>query len=374
MTRLLLQLLALCFASALSAAQNVTVARIATGLQNPRGIAVLPDGRLLVAQAGTGHSSSQSPGYSGKLSLLSDWNGDGDYDDAAEVIDVQKDLPSYNILYQMNPGRDEVIGIGDVIALDDGRIFYTLDDNFKQLAIVELEPDFSRVGNFHLADGSMNSLAYDSDSETIYFAESSNNAVGAVTLAGDYRQVARFDLMAHGQQAVPAGIAIDPSSGDLLVALFTGQLWVYYGGSLSYMPGDAKVLRVDPRTGSIRDEITNLTTAVDLAVDKAGNIFLVELTTQWPTPMVDQEFDLFAPAGPPDPGGYPRFSGRISLYPVDGSEPVILADGLDQPTNITYHDGRLYVSTGQGTPKRRIWSVDGITRITGEIYLIELES
>ena len=334
----------------------------------------MPDGRLLVAQAGTGYSSSQSLGYTGSLSLLSDWNDDGDFDDTAEVIDIQKNLPSYNILYQSNPGRDEVVGIGDVIVLDDGRIFYTLDDNFKLLAIVELQPNFELAGNFHIGDGSMNSIAYASESETIYIAESTNNAIGAITMDGDYREVASFELLPHGQQAVPAGIAIDPTTGDLIVALFSGQLWVYYGQSLSYMAGDAKIVRVNPQTGAVHDEITNLTTAVDVAVDEEGNIYVVEMTTQWATPMVDQEFDLFALDGPPDPGGYPRFSGRVSLYPADQAERIILADNLDQPSNLTYHDRRLYVSTGQGTPNRRIWGKDGITRITGEIYVISLDS
>ncbi len=374
MTKSFCLLVVLFFANFISAAQSPTITRIATGLENPRGIAVLPDGRLLVAQAGTGYSSSQSLGYTGRLSLLSDWNKDGDYDDAAEVIDVQENLPSYNILYQSNPGRDEVIGIGDVIVLENGRIFYTLDNNFKLLAIVELEPNFDRVGNFYRGDGSMNSIAHDSESDTVYFAESTNNAIGAVSLAGVYREVARFDMLAHDQQAVPAGIAIDPTSGDLIVALFSGQLWVYYGGALSYMPGDAKVLRVDPGAGEVRDEITGLTTAVDVAVDELGNIYVAEMTTHWPTNLVNQEFDLFDRDGPPDPGGYPRYSGRVSLYPADGSERIILADDLDQPTNLTYHDGRLYVSTGQGTPNRRIWGMDGITRISGEIYLIDLKS
>ena len=374
MNKLVVLFILLSMAGSFSADQSPNITRIASGLENPRGIAVLPDGRLLVAQAGTGFSSSQTLGYTGRLSLLNDWNEDGDYDDTAEVIDIQKNLPSYNILYQSNPGRDEVIGIGDVMVLDDGRVFYTLDDNFKLLAIVELEPNFDRVGNFYTGDGSMNSIAYHSESDTIYFAESTNNAIGAITLAGEYREVARFDLLAHDQQAVPAGIAIDPTSGDLIVALFSGQLWVYYGGTLSYMPGDAKVVRVNPGTGEVRDEITSLTTAVDVAVDEQGNIYVVEMTTDWPTNLVNQEFDLFAPDGPPDPGGYPRFSGRVSLYPADGSERIILADDLDQPSNLTYHDGRLYVSTGQGTPNRRIWGKDGITRISGEITMIDLDS
>lgn len=69
----------------LGAAQEFPNRRIATGLENPSGLAVLPDGRLLLSPAGTGYSSSQSLGYTGRLSLLSDCNGDGDCDDAAEV-------------------------------------------------------------------------------------------------------------------------------------------------------------------------------------------------------------------------------------------------------------------------------------------------
>ncbi len=372
--KLSLALVIVFVASMFSAAQAIPIKRIATGLQNPRGLAVLPDGRMLLAQAGTGYSSRGALGYTGRLSLLTDWNDDGDYDDAAEIIDVLDKLPSYNILYQSNPGRDEVIGIGDVLALDDGSTFFTLDDNFKRLAIGALSPSFERLDDIYVSDGSMNGIAYDSGSETIYIAESSNNAIGALSLSGEYRQVARFASLAHEQQPVPAGIAIDPTTGDLLVALFSGQLWVYYGGSLSYMPGDAKVVRAHPRTGAIRDEISGLTTAVDVAVDEQGQIYVAELTTRWPSNMIDQDFDLFAPDSPPDPGGYPRFSGRVSLYKAAGSAPIILADGLDQPTNLTYHDGALYVSVGQGSPGRRVWGEQGITRIIGEVYRIDLES
>ncbi len=359
---------------AISSAQSPAISRIATGLENPRGLAVLPDGRLLLAQAGTGYTTSQTSGLSGRLSLLTDWNEDGDFDDGAEVSDIEEGLPSYNILFQSSPGRDEVIGIGDVLVTDEGRIFYTLDDNFKRLAIVEVSPDFESSGEFYRGDGTMNSLAYDRESQTIYFTESTNNAIGALTLAGEYRKVVQFEPLAQGQQAVPAGIAIDPSSGELLVALFSGQLWVYYDSSLSYMPGDAKVVRVHPRLGAYRDEITGLTAAVDVEVDEHGHIYVAELSTGWPTPMLAHRFDLFAPDSPPDPGGYPRFSGRVSRYSAGGGAPEILADDLDQPTNLTYHDGRLYVSTGQGTPGRRVWTRDGIRRITGEVYVIELES
>lgn len=355
------------------AAQAPDITLIASDLQNPRGVAVLPDGRLIVAQAGTGLSTGREADNTGKLSVLEDVNGDGDFLDDGEVTHVLEHMPGYNILYQFNPGRDEVVGMGDVIALNDGRVFFTLDDNFETLAIVALTPAFEIVDNLVERPGSMNAIAYDAETGQIFVAESTLNSIGVVDLNGEFSIVTNFTLLAHQQQAVPSGIAIDPETGDLLVALFSGQLWVYYEGSLSFMPGDAKVVRVDRETGDYRDKVTGLTTAVDVAVDEVGNLYVAEMTTQWATPMLNNEFDLFDPTSPPDAGGYARFTGRITRYPADGSDRQLVADGLDQPTNLTYHDGYLYVSVGQGTPDRPIWSpIDGLTRITGEIYRIDV--
>jgi DNA-binding beta-propeller fold protein YncE len=356
------------------AAQTSQITRIATNLQNPRGIAILPDGRLLVVQAGTGFVPDNPMDNTGKLSLLEDVNSDGDYEDAAETTDVITQLPGYNILYQFNPGRDEIVGAGDVAVLDDGRIYFTLDDHFETLSIVEVSPTFERVGNVVERESTLNSIVYDAERELFYVAESSSNLLSAVTLDGSVEIVATFDLLAHNQQPVPSGIAIDPLTGDVLVALFSGQLWDYYGSILSFMPGDAKIVRVNPTTGIVTDEITGLTTAVDVAVDEVGNLYVVEMTTQWATPTMSHQFDLYAADAPPDAGGYARFSGRMTMFPLDNGEPVILADNLDAPTNITYHEGTLYVSVGQGTPQRPIWGDTGLTAIVGEIYKITLNS
>jgi hypothetical protein len=70
--------------------QSYTVTRIATNLLNPRGIAVLPDGRLIVAQAGTGFRSDDSMDNTGKLSILEDRNGDEDGKETTIVGEVYR--------------------------------------------------------------------------------------------------------------------------------------------------------------------------------------------------------------------------------------------------------------------------------------------
>src|SRR5882672_1833830 len=48
---------------------------VASGLQNPRGMYIAPDGTLWLSEAGTGEADSAS----GRISELRDRNGDGDY-------------------------------------------------------------------------------------------------------------------------------------------------------------------------------------------------------------------------------------------------------------------------------------------------------
>ncbi len=351
----------------------VTITTVATDLQNPRGVAVLPDGRLLVAEAGTGYMGEDETENTGRLSVFEDRNDDGDFDDADERTVLLSQLAGYNILYQFQPGRDEVIGAGDVLLLDDGRILFTLDELFEKISIVEVSPDFERVGDYFVSsNGTVNALTVDPETGTVYAALSTFNALARIPPDGESEVFVEFGLLANQQQPVPAGIALDPTTGDLLVTLFSGNLWDYYGEVLSFMPGDARLVRVDPQTGDVTDVLTGLTTAVDVAVDPAGNVYVVEMTTEWPAPTMDTNFELFAPDAPPDAGGYARFSGRVSLLPADGGDPVVLADDLDQPTNITYHDGRLYVSVGQGTPGRPIWVNGERQVITGEVLMLTL--
>jgi glucose/arabinose dehydrogenase len=157
----------------------------------------------------------------------------------------------------------------------------------------------------------------------------------------------------------------------VLLALFSGRVQDNETGeTIPFVDGDAKIVRVDIKTGQLTDEITGLTTAVDVAMDEAGNIIVVELAAT-STDLLPSTFDLFDPHAPLVHGGYLRFSGQVTLFPSKGGPPRVLATGLDAPTNVTIGpDGSLYISTGQGTPGRLIPGPDGPTTIVGEVIRI----
>ncbi|RMF76492.1 MAG: ScyD/ScyE family protein [Chloroflexi bacterium] len=361
-------------------AQDFIVTRIATGLQNPRGIAVMPDGRLLVVETGTGMPVDDLALHTGRISIFMDDNNDGDYDDADERTPLITQLPSYNGLTVFGTQSDEVGGAGDVVLLDDGRIFYTKDNpqqgyaadgNATDIGIAEATLTGEHVGTLTRSFSTLNGIAYDANTATLYTVESGLNRLLAVSLQGEERIVTEFATLAHGQQAVPSGVAVDPRTGDVLVTLFSGRVPDYFDTVLTFLPGDSKVVRVDPMTGEQQDVITGLTTAVDVAVDEDGNLYVVEFTAGWPTARMPSDFDLYDSEALPDSGGYGRAGGRVLMYPAGGDTPVILASGLDLPTNITYHDEVLYVSTGQGTPGRPvIWPDGSVHTIVGEIVTI----
>src|SRR5688500_3320399 len=123
--KIALFILALTLSVSSAAQSQITVTTVATGLRNPRGVAVLPDGRLIVAEAGDALKNRET---SGRISVFTDANADGDYDDADEREVVQCCVAGYNTLTHFGTGQDEVGGLGDLIALPDGRIAYTQDD------------------------------------------------------------------------------------------------------------------------------------------------------------------------------------------------------------------------------------------------------
>lgn len=361
---------AACTGTGVEPTADVQIDVILTGLENPRGVAFDAQGGMLVAEAGTGSEPVDVTLQTGKLIRYVDRNGDGDFTDAGEAEPWFEHLPSYNAIFLYSTGRDEVSGPSDVATHSDGRSFLTIDGGFEAFSLVEISAEGS-MGRNLTGRSNMTGIGLSPDELSIFVTESTLNQLIELRLAdADRREIIVFGDLASGQQSVPAGLAVDPRNGEVLVALFSGAAEAGDGTFIPFVEGDAKIVRVDPVTGRVSDEITGLTTVVDVAIDAAGNVFVVELASESAELFVGT-VDLFDPDIEPWAGGYLRFSGKVTMYPSDGGPPRVLADGLDAPTNITVTaDGTLYVSTGQGTPGRPILGPDGSTVITGQVIRI----
>ncbi|MDE0137525.1 MAG: ScyD/ScyE family protein [bacterium] len=369
-----------------TAPEVLTVEVVLTDLENPRGVGVDAEGALLIAEAGYGEDADAPILRTGRLTRFLDLNGDGDFLDPGEAERWLDNLFSFNSVNKYETGRDEVSGATDVLVHEDGRVFLSLDGGIDQsggtFILFELDEDGTLLREIN-QNSNMTGIGFAPDQRSVYASQSTHNSLIEIRLEdGDVRHIVTFEDLYSGQQAVPAGLAVDPTTGDVLVALFSGVAKaegeacrfvpeaMCDGRYLPLIPTDAKVVRVDPATGSVTDEVTGLTAAVDVAADSEGNVFTVEMAADH-AQLFHLGVDLFLADLPALHGGYIRFSGRVTMYPADGGDPRVLAEGLDQPTNITVGpDGALYVSTGQGTPGRPIPGPQGRTEIVGEVLRI----
>ena len=352
------------------APSSVTVEVVLTGLENPRGVAVDPDGALLVAEAGLGDDARDVTDRTGKLTRFVDRDGNGYFGDPGEAEPWFEHLASYNAMDVYATGRDEVSGPSDVAMHTDGRTYLSVDGGFEEFALFEISSSIS-IGRNLASRSNMTGVALSRDERSLFVSESTLNQLIEITLeTAATRQIVAFPDLGSGQQSVPAGLAVDPRNGDLLVALFSGVAESSDGVFIPFVAGDSKIVRVDPVTGTVTDEVTGLTTAVDVAVDEFGNVFVVELASGY-ADLLEHGADLFDSDANPLHGGYIRYSGTVTMYPHDGGQPIVIARELDAPTNITIgSEGGLYVSTGQGTPDRPIPGPEGPSHIVGEVVRI----
>ncbi len=365
---LILLVLFLPLSIAFSNSTSLSPVPFANELNNPRGFLPFGTDQWIIIEAGTGKKLGGK--HPGKISLGHDINRDGLLS-AIEKSVLVDHLLSYNIMEFFNPGGDEVVGPGDGVLFDQRRLIYTRDSGRESTEIVQLDlVDLSEVILFE-RPGVVNSIVLSADQQTLFLAESTLNQIGAYHFESGYEELLLFDVLDHQQQAGPTGIALDVK-GNLLVTLFSGQLWAYYGETISFMPGDAKLAYVNLADRTFEYLLEGLTTAIDVVTDADDNVYFLEMTTAWPTNLISREFDLYNRNSPPDPGGYVRYSGRLSMMRSGSKEVFVLAEGLDLPTNLSIHDGQLFISSGQGTPGRNVWTHQGVVPIEGKIFSYSL--
>ena len=338
--------------------------RIASALENPRGLIVEPDGSLLVAAAGKGDEAEP---LTGRLLRLRDHNHDGDYDDSGERETVLDEQLSVNIVEVV--GRDEVFGMaaahrGGASTL----VSHALFDGTSTL--FEITGDGGALEKSRIR-GNLNHLAYHPGLEAWFAVSSSVDQILRITPQGESSIVSILPPLTEGQDAVPGYLRHDPTTEKLLVSFFSGSpLGESAGTGIELERRAGGILELDPVSGNTQLAVGGLTAPTDFVVDSDGTIYALEFCDEFLDPMSRRE-DL--KRDHVSHGGFRRFSGRLLRIRRDSGAIDVLAKDLETPTNLTLDGRRVLVSQGMGTPGRMIPHSDGPMPLVGFIESIALD-
>lgn len=378
------------------AASGATIEVIASGLNNPRGITIAPNGSIYVAESGTGGSI-----------LVADEEGGVCIGESGAVTRIRGGVASQVAQFPSYVGAADADGPGPAaptcddpslgiaatgpsgVAVDgDGRLVVTMGlgappevREFVPDEAAELAARFGTLQRIN-RDGTLETLADLAAFEGTRNPdgdEVDSNPYGVTALdfgrrlvtdaggndileidawGGVRRYVSVFpplapapftppscfaDLPPEAQaQFPPAGAMIPPQSVPTSVAV--GPDGAYYVGLLSgfpFAPGSAAVYRVDPATGSFHPYATGLSHVVGIDFGPDGSLYVVELAQSLLELEVCQ-----APA----PGSLVRVK--------DGTKTVVL-DDLPLPGGVVVDFyGTVYITTNSILPGAgEVWRV-----------------
>ena len=345
-------LLAATVSPAVAQPTNPGGAVYATGLNNPRGLKFGPDGKLYVAEGGTGGTNSTT-GCDQVIPPIGPYTG-SQTGARISVIDslgvrttVADNIPSS----QTSAGSGSLVsGVADIAfvgntlygllagagcshgvqGIPNGIVRVNSDKTWTSIAdlgafekanpVVNPEPD-----DFE-PDGSWYSLiAVNGD---LYAIEPNHGELDKITTAGQITRV--VDISATQGHIVPTAMAYQNGN--------------FYVGNLRTFPivqGSSKIYQITP-AGQITAVVQGLTTVLGVTFDDRGRMYVLENTTnnQFPTPG----------------------TGRVLRVDTNGGFEVV-ASGLFLPTAMTFGpDGRLYVSNvGFGPPPVGLGQILAIT-------------
>jgi len=317
----------------------------ATGLINPRGLKFGPDGKLYVAEGGSGGSNSTAgtcvqvsaeevgpytgSNTGGRISVINAWGN---------RTTLVNDLPSSQtsvVSGSLVSGVADVAFIGNnlyallggagcshgVTNLPNGIVKVRNNGSWKLIAdlsayqhanptAVTEDEDFEPDGSWY---GMINVEG------TLYAVEPNHGELVKVNPGGKVKRV--IDISASQGHVVPT-----------VVAFRKGHFFVSNLNTFPIAEGSSSIYKIS-QEGKIKVWATGFTTVLGLVFDEQGNLYVLENTTG--------VGNLF-----PTPG-----TGRIVRIDEDGKRKVIVK-GLALPTGMTLgRDGYLYVSNlGFGPP------------------------
>jgi LPXTG-motif cell wall-anchored protein len=360
---LLLSLLLVTTGGAVGAAGTV----VATGLANPRGIAVGEDGTLYVSEAGLSGTETFTPpppyppstrGNTGRVTRIAP---------GGAKSTVATDLPSLSLGGNGNAfvlGPAGLVMAGGALWLANGAMVNGHPPAPNAATLLRIDPRTGAVSTgadvaayerernpdgFELTsnpygltlgpDGNL--YATDAGGNALYRIRPSTGELTLVTVFAGLPGAAANPQRGGESELdpVPTGVAAGPD-GSLYVGLESGE---------PFPAGAAKVVRV-ARDGTVGDVAVGLTAVVALAVGPDRLVYVVE-------------FGSFDHASqPPD---WKLGSGRVLRLRADGTTQAV-ADELDAPNGIAFdRAGNLYVivkssTAPQAGPQGQVVRFDGV--------------
>lgn len=334
-----------------------TVTVVAEGLVNPVGLALLPDGGLLVAEEGTGEKDT-----SAGVSMITP---DG------RVGRVVSGLPS---------GRDagDLSGAPLVGVSPDGLTAYVTHFNAQALLTFPLDAELTPSAKTEAPLGPDDlgrtmvplnevtlrngfDIAFAADGRPVV-ADATENGVATVNPDGTTRFIHRFGALTDPSQET---LQIDPVPTG--IARVGSEFYVVLTGGCPYPPGAGQIVAIDEER-SERVVVDGLDMPLDVAISDDGTIWVLEFAR------FEEGASCFSGEG------YMPGTGRLSRLLPDGSLQEIVGE-LDFPGAVLpAPDGSLYVTEifsgrvlrlewspaeGDAEPLPPVWGFQDVTDSAG---------